>query len=212
MKKLIIISSFTLMLYTSQAQNLIINGSFESQTISFQQQFDGHSWWAIPGWVLPGPTGVNINNGQAMAGNYGPAQDGLNYVDLGGSDAQHSHFFQDFTTVPGVEYSLVFYVGSSSPTPEQTINVELFESVVGVIFSTTLTPLASTGNINWQMESFNFTASTDFNRVTFMDTSMVNDRGSYIDNVSVTATPEPSTLAFISLGFISLFILRKNRK
>jgi probable HAF family extracellular repeat protein len=169
------------------AQNLIQNGSFEQPQVSFQEHFGSWNWQSVYGWGIGGSGDIAIHNGPANGGAYGPAQDGVNYVDLSGFGVSemHAYIYQDFATTPGVVYSLVFYTGSSSPTPTNTIRVSVFENVVGYLVNVTLTPLAQTGSICWKREVITFTAQMNSTRLQFQDSSLVDDNASYIDNVSV---------------------------
>jgi hypothetical protein len=191
-----------------RAQNLIQNGSFELPGVSFQQQIPSGSTF-LTDWTVSDSGDVFIHNGPANGGDYGPAEDGVDYLDLSGDGSPHATVYQDFSTTPGLQYSLSFYIGSSSYNPQQTIHVFLFENVQGYLLNTTLTPLAPSGNINWLKETFTFTASMDSTRLQFQDTSSIDDNASYIDNVSVTPAPEPATVGLLSLGLLSALASHK---
>ena len=209
MKKLSLVLIASLVLLTSaytQGQNLIQNGSFELPGVSFQQSF-GSGSFDMTSWIVSGSGDVAIMNGPANAGDYGPAKDGSDYLDLSGFGQTHAIVYQDFPTVPGMQYSLSFYVGSSSYSPAQTIHVFLFEDIQGYLLNTTITPLAPSGNINWLREAFTFTAGMNVTRLQFQDTSSADDNASYVDNVSVEAVPEPTIL--LPIGLISLAFWRR---
>ena len=187
---------------------MIQNGSFELPGVGFQQQLGSGSWF-LTGWTIAGSGGIAIHNGPANGGDYGPAENGVDYLDLSGDSGMHATVYQDFPTSPGTQYSLSFYIGSSSYSPEQIIHVSLFEDVQGYLLNTTLTPLAPNGGIDWLNETFTFTASKDSTRLQFQDTSSIDDNASYIDSVSVVSTPEPSSLALFVVGLLGLLSLKR---
>ena len=197
-------------LHITNAQNLIRNGSFEQPSVSFQQSVTSGSTF-LTDWTIGGSGDVYIHNGPANGGNYGPAQDGVDYLDLSGSSGTHAFVYQDFQTIPGRNYTLSLYTGSSSFSPTSTIHLFVFENEVGYLLKTDLTPLAPTGNVNWKQEIFSFTASQPSTRLEFQDTSSFDDNASYIDNVSITQAPEPTTMGMALVSLTTVFLLRKRR-
>jgi len=183
------------------AQNLLQNGSFELPGFGGNQMFVAYST-ELTGWVVGGNGSVYVHNG--MGGIFAPAQDGSHYLDLSGDGVPHGTLFQEFATIPGLQYDLNFYIGSSANS-DPTINVQLIG--VNSILNTTLTPLVPTGNINWTEESFLFTADSSITRLSFVDVSVTDDNSSYVDNVSVTVVPEP--MALLPIGLIALFFFRR---
>ena len=194
----------------TQAQNLIRNGSFESPGIAGGSQLritagSIYAWDQITDWVVGGSGDVYMMSGPGNGGDYGPAHDGTYYLDLSGDGPPHATVYQDFSTTPGMQYSLTFYTGSSSYTPSQIINVQLLGA--SILLDETLTPLPPSGQINWLEESFLFTSDSPTTRLGFMDVSGSDDNASYVDNVSVSEVPEPTTL--LPLGLIALALWRK---
>jgi hypothetical protein len=208
MKKLTMVGvavSLVLLVSTDiRAQNLIQNGSFESPGVGFQQRVTAGSIF-LTDWVVGGTGDIFIHNGPANGGDYGPAQDGLDYLDLSGDGPPHANVYQDFSTIPGIQYSLTLYIGSSSYTPSPTINVQL--QGANVLLDTTFTPLAPSGSINWLEEEFSFTPDSAITRLSFVDTSGSDDNASYVDNVSVSEIPEPTTL--LPIGLIALALWKR---
>ena len=197
------------------AQNLIQNGSFElpgftGNAVPGQQQRVVAYSTDITGWTVGGIGDVYVHEYPVgPASSFGPAEDGSYYLDLSGDGPPHATVYQDFSTIPGLQYSLKFYIGSSSYSSGQTINVTLSEDTQVNLLNTTLTPLAPSGNINWLEETFTFTADMNTTRLSFVDTSGFDDNASYVDNVSVTEVPEPATL--LPIGLVALAWWRRRR-
>ena len=208
MKKLSVLGIVTLLTVSTsmciQAQNLIQNGSFELPGYGFQQKVTVGSM-LLTDWVIGGTGDVFIHNGPANGGDYGPAEDGADYLDLSGDGLPHATVYQDFPTTPGTQYSLKFYIGSSSYTPSPTINVQLCGS--SILLDTTLTPISPSGNINWLTEEFIFVSNSATTRIGFWDTSSSDDNASYVDDVSVLTVPEPAML--LPIGLIGLLFCRR---
>ncbi|MEI6304622.1 MAG: DUF642 domain-containing protein [Candidatus Taylorbacteria bacterium] len=207
MKKLILIGVvfiFVSVLTETFAQNLIQNGSFEFPVVDLQLRVDTGATW-LSGWVVGGTGDVFIHNGPANGINQGPAQDGLNYLDLSGDGPPHAYVYQDLSTVPGLTYSLKFYTGSSGGV-SPIINIQL--QGMGILLNTNLAPLAPTaGKINWFEETFSFVSDANSVRLSFVDTSSSDDNASYVDNVSVSIIPEPTTL--LPLGLVAMILWRR---
>lgn len=80
--------------------------------------------------------------------------------------------------------------------PEATINVQLTGATS--LLNTTLTPAAPSVNINWTLETFAFVADSTITRLSFTDTSDLDDHTSFVDNVMVV--PEPASGLLLLLG------------
>jgi hypothetical protein len=201
------------------AQNLIQNGSFEQPGASGNQgpgreEYDAGST-ALTGWTLGGSGNVFLHKTPDMGNDtnqtYNYAEDGSFYLDLSGSGSVHASIYQDFTTVPSATYQVSFYIGASNQqTPAATINLQLSEGA-NTLLNTTLTPLPPATNINWELETFQFVANATSTRLLFHDTSSADDNVSFVDNVVVTAVPEPSTWLLIALGGLLVAILKAFR-
>ena len=188
----ILIGSTSFLVSDGQAQNLILNGSFESPG-TFGNAGVGREQYlapstAITGWTVAGTGDVFLHKSpdigtDPLAGStFNFAQNGNVYLDLSGSGAPHATIYQDFPTTPLVTYTLSFYIGAALD-PGQTINVQL--TGVGSLLNTNLTPNAAGTNINWVVESFTFTADSNTTRLSFQDTSTADDNASFVDSVSV---------------------------
>ncbi len=196
----------------TQAANLIINGSFEDPVISGSYASFLPGATALTGWTIPGPF-VTIIHHSPDAGSangystYNFAKSGDNYLDLSGTGNQ-SAIYQDFATIPSAAYNLSFYIGASAETlPAATIGVDLVGSIS--LFHLTLTPSAPSTNINWTLQSLNFVANSTTTRLSLKGLSGFDDNASFVDNISVSQIPEPSSALTLSLAGLTL--LRRRR-
>jgi len=192
------------------AQNLIQNGSFElpgfaGNAVPGQQQRVVAYSTDITGWVVGGTGDVYVHEYPlGPSSGFGPAEDGSYYLDLSGDGTPHATVYQDFSTIPGIQYSLSFYTGSSG-SPSTSINVQL-QGDSGLLDTTLTSPVAN-GGINWLNETFSFIPDSTTTRLSFVDTSASDDNASFVDNVSISVVPEPTAL--LPIGLIALAFWRR---
>ena len=186
--------------------NLLSNGSFENTGTTAtggQGIYIYTAGTALPGWTISGPDDVHVlktpDIGNSIGSNFNFAQDASFYLDLSGNGGAHPTVYQDFATSVAGSYKLTFYIGAPS-TPGNIINVKLTGSTS--LSDVTYTAAAAGANINWTLETVNFTANSTTTRVSFNDTTSSDDNAAAIDNVSVVSTvPEPATNALMVIGF-----------
>ncbi|MBI1849307.1 MAG: IPT/TIG domain-containing protein [Planctomycetes bacterium] len=158
------------------AQDLIVNGSFESPTVA-----PGTVQYltTIPGWQAePGPP-IEIQNnccGAAYAGNQ------LVELDSNSRTATGA-MYQDIPTQSGRSYTLRFGYSARPGVADNRIQVWWDGGLV-----TTLDRNA-TGQTTtqWSAQSFTVVATQTTTRVRFADVSAMDTVGGYIDGVSVVA-------------------------
>lgn len=214
-------SLFFLSIFGSSASaQLILNGSFESPGLignagPGRQQYSAPTL-GLTGWTVSGMGDVFLHKapdiGLDAGSQFNFAQDGNFYLDLSGSyqNSAHAIVFQDFATVPFTSYELAFYIGAShQQPPSATINVQLTGSAT--LLDTTLTPLAPSANINWSHQTFSFVADSTTTRLSFVDISTFDDNTSFVDNVSVTVVPEPSSVVLLFVGALGLRAVGRRR-
>ena len=133
-----------------------------------------------------------------------------NYVDLNGSTGQPGQLTTNMTFGAGtyvVSFDLAGSqggVGSIDPTSKTT---QIAFSIGGATQSLTLNPLSPLTTY-----SFTFTTTAP-GQLSFTDLSGGNNNiGNLLDNVSVSAVPEPSTWAMMILGFFGLGFMGYRRK
>jgi hypothetical protein len=72
--------------------------------------------------------------------------------------------------------------------------------------------MGNPGNINWQSFSFGYTATSSSTLLSLSAQLNGSDFVYAIDNISIIATPEPSSLCLIGIGGIMSAILFRNRR
>jgi hypothetical protein len=171
------------------AQNLVVNGSFESPGNGQTQVSTVPDGWSL----IDTANGVDII-GAGLGGRV--AADGLQFLDLigGGRGAFPSGVYPDLALTAGTTYRLQFAFNGAiyddgSPTPAAV-------------------PKANVAS-PWQVAAVTFTAqATGLHRLSFSTDS--GAWGSpYVDAVSVTAVPEPGTWAMAAAGLPGLGAWRR---
>jgi hypothetical protein len=189
--------AFALVAVGSQAQSIVVNGSFEANSQS-------NGTWAIynnlTGWT--GANNIELRNNVA-----GRAQDGVNYVEL--DTTANQSMFQDIVASAGT-YELSFWYSAREQRAAG-------DSLLGFSFGSLSSPNllqgvagGSSGN-NW----LHYTAEvvlTGTTRLTFSALGTSNSYGGSLDNVSVTAVPEPETYALMLAGLGLIGVVARRRK
>lgn len=206
---------FMLATVSATAQNLLLNGSFESGTFTqnnlvFPDRMDlVNGSTAVTGWTV----------GSSSAGYVwwleGPdynAQDGNRAIDLDSNGHQpYGYIQQTFATTPGMQYKVSGYFASEFNGGPAVTTVQINGNVIG----TATTGSGNYGGISfnnliWTSETFNFTADSTSSTLRFQDDTTVNGPNGYdnpvIDDISVQAVPDAtSTWLLLSLSLSGLF-------
>jgi len=190
----------------STRADLIVNGSFESPVVpvgSFTDFAAGST--AITGWTVVGVDAAVVNTSFMQSGITFQAQDGNQWLDLAGvtSNSMLSGVSQDVATEVGRAYLLSFYVGSA------TDNVFFFPSTVDLSINGGArvgytNPAVPTDRLDWLLFTVQFTATSTTTNITFYNGGASNNFLNALDNVSLTAVPEPSSLALAAVGLFAL--------
>ena len=176
-----------------QATNLIQNGSFETATVnpgSFLQ-LDAVST-VITGWT--------VSQGAIdYIGTFWQASDGGRSLDIHGSWI--GKIEQTFNTTIGATYRVTFdLAGNPNASPIiKDMRVSAGGSSADFSFNTTG---KSNSNMGWLSKSWDFTANSTTTTLEFIGLGN-SDAGAALDNVSVIAVPEPSSM----LGLLGLGVL-----
>jgi hypothetical protein len=176
----------------ASATNLLVNGDFEDAsfggTATYYNIGGSGADNPVPagwGWTVP------VNNVDIIAnGVYTPflPTGGAYNLDLVGYDSTGA-ISQTFATVLGKTYvlSLDFTQNGSGRTADVVLD------------STTLTTLTGTGS--WQTWTTSFVGTGSPTTLTISEVIGGNSGGIVLDNISVTAVPEPATWAMLITGF-----------
>ena len=195
---------------TASAQ-LIVNGGFEAQpfnttvTATTTPNAGGITGWTVA--TTSSTTEFQIVNGTSGGGFGFPAPvAGSFYLSInGGESSVTGRLYQDFTTTIGATYSVAFSAGLAGATGSQQIglqadvyNVVSGSTSGGSLGTTSATTTSGTAGF-FSPSAFSFTATGVTSRLMFADISAgTNGVDVVLDNVSVSAIPEPSTYAAIA--------------
>jgi len=166
-----------------QAQNLVSNGSFEDTV-------QGSGTWNIYSTLPGGWTGGSIELRNNVAGT---AQEGVNFVEL--DTNRNSSMSQNILTGAGT-YELSFWY-SARPNVAAGSNGLAFS--FGGLNGSVLVNVAGQAQNLWK----HYTGSVTLTGPTLLTFSAIEKSDSYggsLDNISVTAVPEPETYAMLLAG------------
>lgn len=199
--------------------NLLTNGSFESAWVNPGNSYVtiyGPNTVAIIGWVIPG--GVNID----YIGGFWVAADGSRSLDLNGYNV--GTIYQTFASTPNQLYRVRFALAGNPDWQPRTADVRVWVDAGSgpyayADFSFPVNGQTRT-NMGWTYYTWDFVAQSNFTTLGFTSLDNGSDDwnpnynyplafGPALDDVSVTAIPEPATLALVGLGLIGIGYLRR---
>jgi choice-of-anchor C domain-containing protein len=204
----------------ANAVSLITNGSFEISPISASSlgnftTLNGGDSTSITGWTVTG--GASAID---YIGTYWTAADGVRSLDMNG--LQPGGIEQSFTTVLGQTYQVTFdMAGNPAGGPAvKTLNGIIDVTTLGSFSFDTSNPQTSLTDMGWKQFSFTFVGTGTLQTLDFESTTTGNSGnssfptafGPALDNVAVTAIPEPATWAMMVLGFIGVGFMAYRRK
>ena len=180
----------------SHAASQVFSDDFDSY---IPDQFD----WSPPessGWTVTDGT-VDLNG---AGGNYDFLPGNGSYVDLDGSSFVSGVFSNHVNLVEGTTYLLSFDpAGSHRGTRADTVHVTFGSATASYMLGTE--DAFSTYSLSFKPgSSGNYSFS-------YLDVSGDN-RGLFLDNVSVTAVPEPASMLLLSLGVGGLLALKRKKR
>ena len=193
--------------HTGLAQNLVVNGSFETPPAggSFVSYGGGGN---IGGWTVGG-------SGVDHIGGFWQAADGTQSVDLNGANA--GSVFQDLVTIPGGQYRIRFALaGNPFGFEAKHLSVLWDGAQVGDF---TFDPAGTSANaMGWIYQTINVTAPDALARLEFLSTTgampgsqgVTTFYGPALDDISViVGVPEPGSLALLLGGAAACAVRRR---
>jgi len=190
------------------AANLIVNGDFETAALNpggFVLAGDGAD---LAGWRVVGPArnAVALFDTDRTEPNIRfEAQSGRTSLDItgGGNTGLTSGVTQTVDTVAGQVYRLSFWVGNADGsgngnyTRPSTVRLQINEGALQAFTNAEV----SFHEVNWVRESFTFTANNEHTVISFFNGTPAGDAYAGLDNVSLSAAPEPASWALMISGF-----------
>ena len=197
-RKFLVAMAATVMMSSAANASLLVNGSFEQGTPQpGSGGFDtlGSGSNAVTGWTVSSGS-VDWING------YWQAQDGTHSIDLAGNVP--GAIEQTFETVVGGVYSVNYWL-SGNPDGGSVGKDGVVAAINGAIVdaSSSITGIKgpSHENMEYSLKNFTFTASGTSTTLRFSSAENAGAFGAVLDNVSVSAVPEPATWAMMLVGF-----------
>ena len=170
-----------------------VNGSFEGGTFtsSFITVPGGNST-TINGWVVTG-------NSVDYIGSYWAAQAGSQSIDLNGNG--QGGIQQTFDTVVGQLYNVSFWLAGNTAGQPTVKSVQVGATGAdSSIFTFDTTGLSLPNNMGWKNYNYQFTAGPGPSTTLSFASLNPGSFGAALDNVAVSAIPEPGTWAMMLLG------------
>jgi hypothetical protein len=204
MRKLLLTALLAAPMVSFAADNLLIDGSFEDAAVSPGSYvvFHDTSSPGVPGWTA-------MNEIEVRNDLVGTAQDGAKFVEL---DADlNSSMSQQFATNVGEMYNLSFYYSNRTNTSTGTNGLSFSAGSLSSVM-TAVPGENDSGNNQWQLYSTTFTATSALTTLQFNALGTSDSFGTSLDNVTVTAVPEPGTYAMMFTGLAAMgFFVRRRR-
>jgi hypothetical protein len=206
----------------SKAQ--LLNGSFETGAAALNYDLDpgpgvvdiglanfqlptSWSFANIVGGSTPWTSKSGAFNGDTN-GYFGPAQDGGFYAAIQTDSSQGAAQGAIFQTMTGLTIGQTYQVTGFVRARDTASQTGVFS--VSTSLGGTMTSGSPTSDTLWTAFSGTFTATTTSDNINLVWSHAVNtDQTVLFDNITVTAIPEPSSIALVGVGLVALFFMRR---
>jgi choice-of-anchor C domain-containing protein len=177
------------------------NGSFESGVDPGVLAALPNGSTAISNWIVVGGGGVDY------IGTYWQAAQGTRSVDLNGSGP--AMLSQTFDTIINIPYTVTFALAGNPDGPPASKDIRVTAALDSATFTFDVTN-TTIDAMGWVYKTFTFTPVASTTTLTF-ESFTQGGYGPAIDDVSVSAAPEPGTTAML-LGGLALGLVGLRRK
>ena len=197
MNRWIYLAAGLLLSATANATPLLVNGGFEDlggNTVSGSWSY----FSSLPGWK--GKNNIEVHKDGFLANGNG---NGNYYVELNAHPRQNVPFqlqSDSFSTIPGQRYELSFYA------QKRRANDGSFSVMVDGISELINTHVTS----GFTQFTYKFTGTGALTNLTFVSSQGGSDTvGHFLDDISLSAVPEPEGLALLVTGLLGIRLKRR---
>ena len=195
--KILIGASLATALFAGGAQaNLLSDGSFENVPlvpVNFTNLLENYGVGPVgPSWVNGSNFVLAFDTTYTEGGplNF-VTQDGTRAMDLTGAGNQGPVSLSQTVNLAAGNYLLSFFVGDISESPNYTLASSVKVLINNIPVGGTFSNSAGTGTANWAAMSVPFSSLGGSTTVTFSTAGLTLDNFTGLDNVVLTAVPEP---------------------